>query len=341
MTFTCLSVIRQGWLGLPLFLVGIVSLAFSQLAQTEDNVTSSAEELVSSLTSDLNAQSERMSKLEGLLEENPLSSFRGTVLSNLEAASNQGTNSDVEVERLKSNLNGVEDAWVARKGELTNSIQNTNKRLLESKAILNDLKDEFAGRLGEAQIPLQVLKETALKTENESIALEKLMDAARKDAIFGIQSLVKESEQLNARTLPTPPAESPKAPNTITGRNVSAVIRSSEAVPLSSSDRFSPSIVAAPNILTNLLLLLIEMEIVKLIGLNLNLLHQRTFKLNYLRILLKCKSSFVRLTEILFLCDQTLRNPSRWCLNCKKQKMHSAPIIWVHREFLPSRLLTR
>ena len=43
------------------------------------------------------------------------------------------------------------------------SIQNTNKRLLESKAILNDLKDEFAGRLGEAQIPLQVLKETALK----------------------------------------------------------------------------------------------------------------------------------------------------------------------------------
>ena len=80
MTFSCLSVIRQGWLGLPLFLVGIVSLAFSQLAQTEDNVTSSAEELVSSLTSDLNAQSERMSKLEVLLEENPLSSFRGTVL---------------------------------------------------------------------------------------------------------------------------------------------------------------------------------------------------------------------------------------------------------------------
>ena len=250
MTFSCLSVIRQGWLGLPLFLLGIVSLAFSQLAQTEDNVTSSAEELVSSLTSDLNAQSERMSKLDGLLEENPLSSFRETVLSNLEAASNQGTNSDVEVERLKSNLNGVEDAWAARKGELTNSIQNTNKRLLESKAILNDLKDEFAGRLGEAQIPLQVLKETASKTENESIALEKLMDAARKDAIFGIQSLVKESEQLNARTLPTPPAESPKAPNTTTGRNVSAVIRSSEAVPLSTSDRFSPSIVAAPNILT-------------------------------------------------------------------------------------------
>ena len=236
----------------------------------------------------------------------------------------------------------MEDAWAARKGELTNSIQNTNKRLLESKAILNDLKDEFAGRLGEAQIPLQVLKlETALKTENESIALEKLMDAARKDAIFGIQSLVKESEQLNARTLPTPPAESPKAPNTITGRNVSAVIRSSEAVPLSSSDRFSPSIVAAPNILTQPPSTSDRDGNSEINRLESQLAASKNIQTELSEDTAQMQIELRKAYRILFLCDQTLRNPSRWCLNCKKQKMHSAPIIWVHREFLPSRLLTR
>ena len=33
MISTCLSVCRQGWFGVPLFLLGIASLAFSQLVQ--------------------------------------------------------------------------------------------------------------------------------------------------------------------------------------------------------------------------------------------------------------------------------------------------------------------
>ena len=33
MKSTCLSVCRQGWMGVPLFLLGVVSLAFSQLGQ--------------------------------------------------------------------------------------------------------------------------------------------------------------------------------------------------------------------------------------------------------------------------------------------------------------------
>ena len=45
MKSTCLSVCRQGWLGVPLFLLGVVSLAFSQLGQEPQQEAMSAEEL--------------------------------------------------------------------------------------------------------------------------------------------------------------------------------------------------------------------------------------------------------------------------------------------------------
>ena len=68
MIFSCLSVIRQGWLGFPLFFVGIVSLAFSQLAQTTDNAQLSAEDLVSNIKSKLAEQKKTIARLRAQLE---------------------------------------------------------------------------------------------------------------------------------------------------------------------------------------------------------------------------------------------------------------------------------
>ena len=45
MKSTCLSVCRQGWLGVPLFLLGVVSLAFSQFGQEPQEEAMTAEEL--------------------------------------------------------------------------------------------------------------------------------------------------------------------------------------------------------------------------------------------------------------------------------------------------------
>ena len=45
MKSTCLSVCRQGWMGVPLFLLGVVSLAFSQLGQEPQQEAMTAEEL--------------------------------------------------------------------------------------------------------------------------------------------------------------------------------------------------------------------------------------------------------------------------------------------------------
>ena len=97
-----------------------------------------------------------------------------------------------------------------------------------------------------------------------------------------MQSLVRESEELIARTTPIAPSRQIPAPKTSVGRNVASVIQSKEAVALSSSDRFSPSITAGSNILTQPCLLRLLLAERKSVNWSLNLQHQkhtnRTFR---------------------------------------------------------------
>ena len=56
MKISCLSICRQGWLGVPLFFIGLASLAFSQLVQNDSESVSPNEriELISNKITDLN-----------------------------------------------------------------------------------------------------------------------------------------------------------------------------------------------------------------------------------------------------------------------------------------------
>ena len=154
MIFSCLSVIRQGWLGIPLFFLGIVSLAFSQLAQTADNAQVSAEDLAASISAKLATQKKIINDLNNQLSDDPTALTKKEILSNLETATEQDGNAKTEVNRLKSNLRGVEDAWAARSNELKNSIRETSNRMSDSQNILDDLKDNFAVNLLHLKLPL-------------------------------------------------------------------------------------------------------------------------------------------------------------------------------------------
>jgi hypothetical protein len=50
---SCLMIFRQGWLGLPLFFVGLVSLAFSQFENESGDKFEDSEELVKLIQSAL------------------------------------------------------------------------------------------------------------------------------------------------------------------------------------------------------------------------------------------------------------------------------------------------
>ena len=93
-------------MGFPLFFLGIFSLAFSQLAQTTDNAQVSAEDLVSNIKAKLAEQKKTIDKLNAQLEDNPTALDKTKVASNLNSISARESNADVEVNRLRSNLQG-------------------------------------------------------------------------------------------------------------------------------------------------------------------------------------------------------------------------------------------
>ena len=138
----------------------------------------------------------------------------------------------------------VEDAWRARLSEITKGLSITEGRLLESEKIFIDLKENFAGRIDEAQPALEVLLENLGRSANESNALAQLLESASQDLRSGLNTLSADSDDLLASAVPTAPVQAKPAPvpSTQTGRGVVAAIQSNEAVPLSTADRFGPTI---------------------------------------------------------------------------------------------------
>ena len=63
MRLTCLAVLKQGWLGVPLFFLGIATLAFSQLADDTDGESLSTQETNAKIALMLDQQKETISAL--------------------------------------------------------------------------------------------------------------------------------------------------------------------------------------------------------------------------------------------------------------------------------------
>ncbi|MEC8043189.1 MAG: hypothetical protein VX130_01180 [Verrucomicrobiota bacterium] len=246
MRSTCLSIIRQGWLGIPIFLLGVASLAFSQLAQNSESDALSPEELVSKINQEIKEQKTQVETLISGSSKDVVTNRRQSIANNLDQV-RQNLGKDVpEIERISSNLSAVEEALQARVKEVTQGLSTTEGRLTESEKIFADLKENFGGRLEEAQPALEVLLENLDRSASEARALEQLLDAAQRDAMEGLSSLSTQSDELLANSLPKAPdvveAKPQPIPATVTGRSVVDAIQANEAVELSPSSRFGPKI---------------------------------------------------------------------------------------------------
>lgn len=230
----CLSILRQGWLGVPIFLIGLVSLAYSQLAQDEKAQALSADDLSQSVGKSLKDIKNRLFELNQKASVNAFSAKEESILRNLGQVEDAS-----EKDRVTSNLNAVSEAWKLRVGDITKESSNVEGRLQEAENIYADLEDNFAGRLEEALPALEVVQENLSRTAIELDALEKLLSNATNDAVSGLNTLIREGEfsQVVDNTPPIPVAQGP-SPVTETGRNLSAVIQATEAVPLNGDSRF-------------------------------------------------------------------------------------------------------
>jgi chromosome segregation ATPase len=234
----CLSILRQGWLGVPIFLIGLVSLAYSQFAQDEKVQTLSADDLSQSVGKSLEDIKGRLFELNQKASANAFSAKEESIRRNLAQVGDAS-----EKDRVTSNLNAVSEAWKLRVEDIIKGSSSVEGRLLEAENIYADLEDNFAGRLEEALPALEVVQENLTRTIVELDALEKLLSNAANDAVSGLNTLIRESEfsQVADNTPPVPVAPRP-SPVTETGRNLSAVIQATEAVPLNGDSRFGSSI---------------------------------------------------------------------------------------------------
>ena len=227
MKSTCLSVCRQGWMGVPLFLLGVVSLAFSQLGQEPQQEAMTAEELSRSVSDGIKQLKLRINGLQKEQSGTFLAERKEAIGGNLSQVSAVRGNSDPTVVRLQANLEAVEEAWKSRSRETVKGLSSVEGRLLETSKIFDDLDENFAGRMEEAKPALGVLRENLSRTTNELDALVKLSQNAQSDALSGLNTLLSESNELFRSAVPSAPVNPPS----------SIVVRPPEP-----RNRFAPSI---------------------------------------------------------------------------------------------------
>ena len=228
MKSTCLSVCRQGWLGAPLFLLGVVSLAFSQLGQEPQGGAFPPGQMAQFITNEIGRLKARVTELQREQSAAFLAERKQAVAGNLSLISRARGNSDSSVARRQANLQSVEQAWRARSDEATKGLASVEGRLLETEKIFKDLDENFAGRMEEAQPQLEVLRENLSRTENELVAMAQLSQNARNDAVSGFDALLGES----AEFVKSSPPQGPLTPRPVLAPDNCG----------SAPSRFSPSI---------------------------------------------------------------------------------------------------
>ena len=243
MKSTCLSLCKQGWFGVPLFFLGIASLAFSQLVQEAEIESLPPDQQVQFIESKLKDLNSRVKVVQNGQGGDSFALKRQSSIGNLEQLISVYGKNDSNALSIQEMINQADQTWKSRSNEINQGASSVVSRLNEANLILDDLSENFAGRLDEAAPALNVLRENLARTETEVEALSKLSKNAISDATNAFSIIQTESNRLAVKAVPTIPKNSTPSNNySPIAKQVANVINAKEAVPLSGSSRFSPSI---------------------------------------------------------------------------------------------------
>ncbi|MBT3667345.1 MAG: hypothetical protein HN548_07680, partial [Opitutae bacterium] len=243
MKSTCLSLCKQGWFGVPLCFLGIASLAFSQLVQEAEIESLPPDQQVQFINSKIKDLNGRLKLVQNGQSGNSFLLKRESSIGNLNQLFSTNGKNDSNALSIKEMIDQADQTWESRSSEISQGVTSIDSRLSEANLILNDLKENFAGRLDEAAPALNVLQENLSRTESEVDALSNLSKNAVTDATRAYSIIQNESDRLAVKAVPTVPTETSNAGNySPKAKQVANVINAKEAVPLGASSRFSPSI---------------------------------------------------------------------------------------------------
>jgi chromosome segregation ATPase len=243
MISTCLSVCRQGWYGIPLFFLGIASLAFSQLVQETTVESLPPDQQVQFIGSKLKDLNSRLQNIDNIQSGEQFELKKRSATGNLNQLVSAYGSNDGKTRAIQKKLDSANQNWQTRSKEINQGISSVKSRLSEANLIFSDLKENFAGRLEEASPTLTVLQENLVRTESEVDALGSLSNNALTEAMREYSSVQAESNHLAIQAVPeVPSTTSPKVQYSPKARQVANVIKAKEAVSFGGSNRFAPSI---------------------------------------------------------------------------------------------------
>ncbi len=235
---SCLLLIKQGWLGLPLFFLGLVTLAFSQFETEVDVKNLTADQLADSISTEI-------LKAEKALDRFERSSINPSrkEFSKLQKKINSGSLGQADQAILIAQLDGLKNRFNDREKLMISSIDQTSERLIGTKDIFNDLKENFSGRMEETRSALLALHENLSGTLVELEALSTMSSGMSKDLNYEVSLLTDQVDEKVLSSAPVPPVQTARAkPTTSLGRKISSVIQAREALPLRHSNTLGSNI---------------------------------------------------------------------------------------------------
>ena len=183
---------KQGWMGLPLFFIGLVSLAFSQYENQADAETLTSDQLAEDIRNLISSNEAALNNLTGVGREldQRQSQFDDTIVKSLK----KGSITENESNQLRGNFQSASSRFAERMDSTNETFSVSQNRLQDAKEIFLDLQQNFAGRLDEAHSPLLVLRENLLKTDLEINALSKMVDGVIEDFVFETDDILSKLE---------------------------------------------------------------------------------------------------------------------------------------------------
>ena len=239
---SCLSFFRQGWLGLPIFFVGLVSLAFSQFEGEGGEKYETTNELVSAIEASLDSNQKLLDSLRSS-RANLVTSDREQILLDLNNLSKTKGVDPQSVQKLQNQFNETDNRLNKSTVMIEQRLSAAQNRVTDSLVLFKDLKESYGGRLDEAKTPLLTLEENLAGAEAELNALSVMINGVSKDFAYEYSLLAKSTRDVSASLIPEPPVSAPLPANTVSvSRSVSSALNSINPSRASAGDRFAPTI---------------------------------------------------------------------------------------------------
>ena len=197
-----------------LILLGIGTLAFSQLENTESNLPTDSSEAAALIAKHFN---ENQIRLERVLKQSDL--FLDSQLASLKNIA-------------QNDVSELQTQWEDKMKPIRDSLTSTKDNLQQAKNIFDDIKDSFAGELDEAMPTFKTLFKNLKQSETEIAANESLYKIAEDELSLKLEALKASSMGV---------ANDSKASLTFANSNrIASVINAGEAVDLPPMENFSP-----------------------------------------------------------------------------------------------------